>query len=201
MFLMLVAAMMAAGACSKKDQATPSSSLKSAGDSIYNDSTGPGGGHPGDTIHGDSTGCGGHHGGGHHGGGHGIPPDSLPALITDYITANFAGYSILHAEFDSLCTEGLVKEVMIGKQGSEPFKLVFSASNSFLFRADRIPSGDLPQAVKDYISTNYPAYQVCDRAEKFTMANAGIQYMVYLRQNQLRLKVRLQADGVFICSL
>jgi hypothetical protein len=66
------------------------------GDTIHCDSTGCGGGHHGGGHHG-----GGHHGGGNHGGGHNenvIPVDSLPALIKDYISANYSGYTIRHAE-------------------------------------------------------------------------------------------------------
>lgn len=165
------------------------------------------GGHHGDTIFGDSTGCGGghhgggHHGGGHHGGGHGIPVDSLSTAITGYITANFAGYTIMHAGYDSLCVEGLVTEVMIGKRDSvPPLKLVFNGAGTFLFQASRVMYADVTQAVKNYITANYAGYEVCNRAEKLTLADNSLQYIIYLRQDRLHVSVRITADGTLICT-
>lgn len=168
-----------------------------------------GNGEPGDTIPGDSTGCGGghhgHHGhhGGHHGGGHhggnAIPVDSLPAAIVSYIQVNYPGYTIRHAEYDSLCPDGAVKDVFIGTDSARPVKLVFAADNSFLLTASRIRYEDVPQAVKDYINLNYPRYQVCRGSEKFVLADNSVQYMIYLEQNRSHLRVRLTADGLLIC--
>ena len=162
---------------------------------------------PGDTIFGDSTHCGGghrgggHHGGGHHGGGHGIPIDSLSSVITGYITAHFSGYTIMHAEYDSLCVEGIVTEVIIDKKDSvPPLKLVFNGAGIFLFQASRIQYADVPQAIKDYITANYATYEVCNGAEKLTLADNSLQYIVYLRQDRLRVSVRITADGTLICT-
>ncbi len=164
------------------------------------------GGHPGDTIYHDSTGCGGghhgggHHGGGHHGGPHGIPIDSLSSVIKDYISTNFPGDTIMHAEYDSLCVEGLVTEVMIGQSGLEPVKLIFSGTGAFLLQASRINYTDTPQAVKDYITANYSTYELCDKAEKYTMADGSLQYVVYLHLARVRISVRLKSDGTLICT-
>jgi hypothetical protein len=161
------------------------------GDTICGDTTHPGGGHHG----------GGHHGGGHHGGpGHGIPVDSLSATITSYITANFTGYSIMHAEIDTLCPNGAVTEVMIGMQGSEPKKVVFDATNNYLLWAKRIRFTDVPEAVKDYITANYATYHVCDRGEQYTMADNSLQYTVFLMAGPVHKLVRLAADGTLVCE-
>lgn len=169
-------------------------------------------GHPGDTIPGDTTHCGGgHHGGGHHGGhghpgggnghpGGGIPVDSLPAAITGYITANYSGYTIMHAETDTLCLEGAVTEVMICQSGSEPVKLFFDAGNAFIIKANRILYTDTPQAVKDYITANYAGYQICDKSEKYTMADGSLQFRVFMRMEQVRKSVRLKEDGTLVCE-
>jgi hypothetical protein len=161
-----------------------------------------GGHHGGDTIHGDTIHGGGHHGVGHHGGHQGtqIPVDSLPVMITDYIAANFAGYSVMHAEYDTLCPEGAVKEVMIGISLSEPLKLVFNSSDVFLMQASRIRYSTVPQAVKDSISANYATYQVSNKSEKLTLADNSIQYSVYVRLNAYHQKVRLTELGIMICA-
>lgn len=160
-------------------------------------------GHGGDdSIHGDTLH--GHHGGGHHGGGHhggGIPVDSLPAAISGYITANYAGYTIRHAEYDSLCPEGLVTEVVLSLQGQEPVKLYFDALAAFLMLDNRVLYADLPQAVKDYVAANYAAYETCHRATKLTMADGTVQYIVYLRQGTSKIKLRIQADGTPVCAM
>lgn len=168
------------------------------------------GDHPGDTIHndsipGDTTGCWHHHGHhGHHGGphgGHGIPLDSLSSVIKAYITTNFAGYIILNADYDSICLNGLVKEVMIGKQNdtAPPVKLIFSATDSYLLQASRLRYSDVPQPVKDYITANYSTYEICNTAEKYILADNSLQYMVYMRLDRSHLRVRLMADGTLVC--
>jgi hypothetical protein len=173
-----------------------------SGDYLGNGKQYRGGHHEGDTLHGDTIYGGGHHGGGHHGGNHGnqIPVDSLPVMITDYIAANFAGYSVMHAEYDTLCPEGAVTEVMIGISSSEPIKLVFDSNNAFLMQASRILYSTVPQAVKDSISANYATYQVSNKSEKLTLADNSIQYSVYVRLNADRKKVRLTELGIMICT-
>ncbi len=161
-----------------------------------------GGHHDGDTIHGDTIHGGGHHGGGHHGGGHHgnqIPVDSLPVMIKDYIAANFAGYSVIHAEYDTLCPEGAVTEVMIVISSSEPLKLVFDSNDAFLMQSGRVLYSSLPQAVRDSVTANYATYQVSNRSEKLTLADNSIQYVVYLRLNADRKKVRLTDSGMVVC--
>jgi hypothetical protein len=162
------------------------------GDTICNDTThGRGHGHPG----------GGHRGGGHHGGpGHGIPIDSLSPTIISYITTNFAGYNIKHAELDTLCPDGAVIEVMLRMHGSEPKKVIFDTQNNYLLWSERIQFSNMPQAVKDYITSNFVAYYVCDVGEKFTMADNSLQYNVYLNKEQLHINVRLKADGTLVCQ-
>jgi hypothetical protein len=166
--------------------------------------------HPGDTIFCDSNGCGGGGHGGHghhgpppppHGKGHWIPLDSLSSTIKNFISGNYPGYTILHAEYDSLCPDGLVKDVMIGERDTvPPLKLVFSSTDTYLLKANRIRYGDVPQAVKAYITANYPGWEACCGSEKYILADNSEQYMIYLQKNRAHMRVRLQADGTFICS-
>jgi len=164
------------------------------------------GGHPGDSIPGDTNDNGWHHRhhpphGGPPGGGHGIPLDSLSQVIKDYINANWPGYNILHADYDSLCVNGLVKEVMIGKKDSlPPLKIIFSNANVYLLQAERFRYADVPQAVKDFVTANYAGYQVCPESEKFTLADNSLQFMVYLRLNKDHKRLRMKADGTLVCS-
>jgi hypothetical protein len=164
--------------------------------------------HPGDTIFCDSNGGGGHGGHGHHGPpppphgkGHGIPIDSLSSTIKDFITGNYVGYTILHAEYDSLCPDGLVKDVMISERDTiPPIKLVFSATDVYLLLANRIRYADVPQAVQAYITATLTAWEVCRGAENYVLADNNEQYMIYLQQNRAHMRVRLQSDGTLVCS-
>ncbi len=145
---------------------------------------------------GDSVQCMGN-GGGHHGG---IPLDSLPTTLKDYVTANYAGFTIRHAEYDSLCINGQAIEVMLFKAGSEPVKLYFEISGNFLMLSERVLYSDVPAVVKDYITANYTGYTAADRAEKFTLADNSIQYNAYLGNGAIRKSVRMDAGGTFMCE-
>lgn len=162
------------------------------GDTICNDTThGRGHGHPG----------GGHHGGGHHGGpGHGIPIDSLSPAIISYITTNFPGYAIRHAELDTLCPEGAVIEVMLEMHGVEPKKVIFNPQNDYLMWAKRIQFSDMPQSVKDYITSNFVTYYVCNMGEILTMADSSLQYIIYLNKEQTHVYIRVKAVGTLVCE-
>jgi len=150
------------------------------------------GGKPGDSIP-----CPGG-GNGHHGGG--IPVDSLPALLVNYVTANYSGFTIRHAEFDSICFNGLVVEVMLFKAGSEPVKLFFDPTGNYLMLANRTLYADVPQAVKDYVSANYAGYKAAGKAEKLTLADNSIQYNIFLDLAKTRKTARIDANGVFVCE-
>jgi hypothetical protein len=175
--------------------------------------------HPGDSIPGDTTHCdsmpGWHHGppghGHHHhpphGGpgpgddGFGIPADSIPAAIISYVNTAYPGSQILHANYDSICPDGKVIEVMVGVLGTEPMKLFFDMTDNYLFRGNRFRYEDMPQAVKDYITASYSGYQVCPGGEKLTMPDSSLQYKVYLRQAGIRKCVRIKEDGTPLCVL
>ena len=153
---------------------------------------GGGHGHPGGGGHGEPG------GGGHHGG---IPVDSLPAAISVYVTANFSGYTIRHAEYDSLCNNGLVFEVMITPAGfAPPVTLYFDITGSYLMQASGIPFPSLPQAVKDFLATGYQGYFVCELPLKLTLADGTIQYSIKLRHYNSFKNIRVDASGQLICE-
>ena len=162
-----------------------------------------------DTIHDPRGGCnrGGHHGGGHHGGpgsvgphDGGIPIDSIPAAIKEYITANFAGYTIHHAMYDTLCQFGVVMNVMIDSSFTVHHKIIFDASGTFVATANRMKTADLPAAVTTTLTTNYSSYSHRERAEVFLLADGTKQYKIYLHENLLHLTVVFREDGTVICE-
>ena len=63
-----------------------------------------------------------------------------------------------------------------------------------------IPYSDAPQIVKDYITANYPGYNVSERAEKLTLSDNSIQYRISLMMmHHMKKTVRIAEDGTFIC--
>lgn len=168
-----------------------------------------------DSLGFDDDSLGGHHGGGHHGGGHHgghgehgehgehgnwISLDSLPASISAYVSTNYPGMTLKHAELDSLCQFGAVIEVMVTEQGTQPVKLLFDTSGNFLASAIRAQYATAPQAVIDFIAANYAAYHVKSKMEIFTLADSTQQYSIFLGQEGSRKNVILLADGSLVCE-
>jgi hypothetical protein len=159
-----------------------------------------GGGHPGDGHHGhgDRRHGGGHHGGGHH--GIGIPSDSIPAAVKSYISANYPGYAIHHARWDTLCQFGTIMSVMIDSTFKVHQELIFDVSGIFLAEESRTKSADLPVAVTSAVNASYAAYTMREKAEVFTLPGGSKQYKVFLHKDKLRLAVVFRENGTVICE-
>jgi hypothetical protein len=163
-----------------------------------------------DSIHdsiGDVHHHGGHHGNGHHRGGHGegihgggISADSIPAAITEYVAANYAGYTVHNAMYDTVCPYGITINVMINVSDSLHHKLVFDASGLFIALAHRIKSADLPAIVSANVTANYSAYTLRKKAEVLTLSDNSKLYKVYLHQDMIRLSVIFKEDGTVVCE-
>lgn len=156
----------------------------------------------------DSTDTKGHHRGGHKNSGkHGhahhnandISIDSLSNTINEYILANYSGYTVIHAQTDTLCS-GLVTAVMVCKTDSEPTKLVFDANGTFLMSGVRALSASFPDAVLTAITTNYADYTLRKRGSIYSLTDGSTQYKVYLKSTGSKLFVFFKADGTVVCS-
>ena len=109
-------------------------------------------------------------GGGHQGGG--IPVDSLPVEITDFISQNYAAYTIRHARFDSLCQFGDVTEVVLSMDSIQPIKLYFDADNLFVAVASRVLTSDLPELITAAVAATYPEYTLRS-SQRFLHSSQG----------------------------
>ena len=165
-----------------------------------------GGNHGGGNNHG--GGPGGHNGGGpggHHGGGchQGIDSTTLDSLLPGaqaYIDSNFAGYTVVGARRDTTCQNGAVINVMISnKSFTGPVKVTFDLAGNFLMSSVRYAYANAPQLVKDYITNNYAGYNVRNKAEQSTLANATIQYNVFVADTVNRYLVTIKDDGTLVC--
>ena len=159
---------------------------------------------PGDSIHHEGPPGGGHHHGHGNDHGHGHPgnwisPDSLSDVIKTYIMVNYADYTIINGQKDTLCHTGAVTSVMLEKSDTIHLKLFFDASNLFLMTGNRIHYKDVPQVVKDYIRVNYSGYHVYPGTEILTIADNSIRYVIYLDQQHTRTRVVTGTDATLIC--
>ena len=172
-----------------------------------------------DSVRFDHDSLGGEHGGMGHGGrgghGHGdhggpdgfgyggsgsISVDSLPASISAYLLANFAGYTARHAEIESNCQFDSLYEIMVVKDTIHPVKIFFGLTGNYLMTSSRAVYASVPQAVKDYITANYSGYTIMTRMEVFIMADNTLEYSIFMELQHARKRVLLNAGGTFICE-
>jgi hypothetical protein len=131
--------------------------------------------------------------------------DSLPSSIITFITTNYPGYKIKHAEKDSLCPFGAQIEVMIKKKGSPPpeeIKLYFDwITFNYMMMGERIKYKDVPQVVRDSVSADFHVKHKCERAEMLTLADNSLNFAIFLKEHHHEHHQRavFMADGTLIC--
>jgi hypothetical protein len=139
---------------------------------------------------------------------HGCPPnwiniDSLASSIKSFVTTNYPNYVIWHAETDSVCPDGSVIEVMIRKPGTRPpvdLTLFFSTTDSYIMVAERIRYPEVPQAVRNYISTNFHTFHQCLMSQQLTLADDSTNYAIYVNQFRMHKRVVLTSGGTLVCE-
>lgn len=128
-----------------------------------------------------------------------IAIDSLSADINTYVSTNYSGYTVLHAESDTIC-EGAVTEVLVAIGGAQPLKLVFDASNVYLMKAERFAYADVPAEVSTAVTTNFSTYSVMKKCEKQTLPDGSIKYVVHFRSTDAHKVATFNADGSVSCE-
>ncbi|MCB0593287.1 MAG: PepSY-like domain-containing protein [Lewinellaceae bacterium] len=129
------------------------------------------------------------------------PNGSLSSIYT-YIQDNYSGSSVDDIEFERLCGGPLAFEVQLE---GEDVRLYFDMGGNFLFSATSIAEQDLPQAVTDAISSEYPDYQIANNGVKeFLFEDGSKQYQVKLRPSGNNddddIKVIFSEGGDIVCS-
>ncbi len=156
------------------------------------------GGKRGDKHSNDSTSTSGRHGHDRHFDNE-IAIDSLAAEIVAYISTNYAGYTVLHAETDTIC-EGAVTEVLITLANAQPMKLIFDSANVYLFKAERMDYSNVPAVISEAVTANYSLYTAMKRCEMYTLTDNTLRYKVYLRSSTTNKNVTFNADGTVSCE-
>jgi hypothetical protein len=149
-------------------------------------------------------------GGGWHKGGHfdnrdgrqrdTIAISTLPASITSYFAANYAGDTLVRASRTR--DSGYV---VISKNNGL-FATVFNASGAFVSRVDlpaphgkanSIDQSALPANVLSYLTTTYPNY-VFNKAFSITVNGTVLGYCVVIEANSTKYAVQFDAAGNFV---
>ncbi len=185
-------------------------SLLVSTDSTHNDSISNG--HRGGKGHGNKGGKTGKGGGDKHqkdststGKGHKrhfdneIAVDSLSTEINAYISTNYSGYTVIHAEIDTIC-EGVVTEVLVALTNEQPLKLVFDSASAYLFKAQRIEYSAVPTLVSAAVTANYSTYTAMKRCELYTYPDGALKYNVFMKSTSARKQVTFNADGTVSCE-
>ena len=122
-------------------------------------------------------------------------------LIYDYIQANYSNAQVDDIDRERLCDGTQTFEVELE---NENFKLYFDIDGNFLFSASRIDEQDLPQAVTDAISSEYPGYQIhSNRIKELLFEDGSKQYEIELEQSgndDDEIKVIFSENGSILCS-
>lgn len=136
-----------------------------------------------------------------------IDPATLPAAITDYLKANYAGYAIVQADAKKDAS-GAVKgyETLI-TVGTIQYELEFDAAGKFTKletpdghdQGTDIAESTLPAAITTYLKANYAGYTFKEAESKMTNGTlAG--YKVEIVQNGVKYKLNFDAAGAFMSA-
>lgn len=124
---------------------------------------------------------------------------TLPAAAQTWLAANFPGTSVDHAEADTLCDGTALISVSV-EQGQNGISLSFAPDGTFLFKKMEFIYANLPQGVKDAVSTQYPGGIPDQDAGQLEYANGSLRYEVQVKYNNKEWEAIFQSDGALVCQ-
>lgn len=128
-----------------------------------------------------------------------VAAEDLPATVTDYITANYAGSTIERAGTNDAGTY-IVK---IMKEDGTYAGLAFDADGSFLAekthksKGTSVAAEDLPAAITDYIASDYAGATL----HKARLFDDGTYAVLIIQADETYLGLGFDADGNFVAEL
>lgn len=123
----------------------------------------------------------------------------VPAAIQDFITNNFAGFTIDEAETETLCDGTEVIEIEIENEEDDEMELVFDLENNLLYSEVEIEVADLPTAITTTLANDYPTFEIKEAA-RLDWADDTMQFEVEIKDGSTKLEVLFAADGTVICE-
>ena len=134
-----------------------------------------------------------------------IDPATLPAVITDYLKANYAGYVIVQADAKVNAAGAITGYETLINVGTVQYELEFGPTGIFTkletpdghAEGNGIAQSTLLPAITTYLTTTYPGY-VFREAESKLVNGVLTGYKVEIVQNNLKYNVLFDAAGAFV---
>lgn len=149
-------------------------------------------------------------------GGHGPGPgeanettitvDKLPTAITDYLTATYAGYTLVSAEQAADSAGVVIYYETVITSGGKTFQLNFDATGKLLQRGKggggkpvgtSLTADKLLPAITTYLTTNYAGYTF-DEAYQATTRDGVTMYAVKITLSSVKYFLLFDANGAFV---
>jgi hypothetical protein len=134
-----------------------------------------------------------------------IDAATLPAAVTDYLTANYSGYTIVKAGAAKDKDGAITNYVVLITVGGTSYALEFDASGNFLkivtkdghFAGNAITQSNLPDSIKTYLESNYAGYTFI--GAEVRLENSIVSgYAVAILYNSQPLLLFFDANAKFI---
>lgn len=129
-----------------------------------------------------------------------ISLDKLPANINEFVTTNYAGYTIENAAHDPLCSGGDAIDVAISKKGSSNYSLIFLPNGTFVQQEEDIDIRKAPSKVLEIVKMKYAGFTPAQQIERLTLADKSIQYLFDITKDKTAREVIFNEEGTVICE-
>ena len=120
----------------------------------------------------------------------GLYSSQLNSTIVEFIQKEYRGATIRSAEYD----DNGFYEVEI-KHDSRIKELYFDTSNNWVYTTWDVKISDIPQAIKNAISTQYPGYRI-DDADYIERVEKSY-YKIELEKGELEQTIFVSKNGEF----
>ena len=125
---------------------------------------------------------------------------NLPAGIKEFVSKNYAGYTILSAAADPLCQGGAAIDVAITKNGAPDLSLIFTPDGSFVQQEEDVSLSTASDKIRSVIKTKYAGYSTGNQIEKLTLVDKTMEYMLDLNKGSVTKEVIFSVDGNVVCE-
>lgn len=125
---------------------------------------------------------------------------NLPAGVKEFVSKNYAGYTIVNATPDPLCEGGAAIDVAVTKTGTPDLSLIFKPDGSFVQQEEDVPLSTASNKIRNVLKTKYAGYSAGNQIEKLTLVDKTMEYMVDLDKGSVTKEVIFSVDGNVVCE-
>ena len=129
-----------------------------------------------------------------------IALNQLPPNIQEFVTKNYAGYTMQNAAHDPLCSGADAIDVDIIKNGSTNYSLIFLPNGTFVQQEEDVDISKAPATVLKTIKEKYTGYTSAKQIERLTLADKTTQFLFDISKGSSMKEVILKEDGGLVCE-